>query len=229
MGLGGRGPGPSASTVAFQLCLIVQGQVSDDKLALGAYVPGPLQKWCLPGMMVNPILHTRKHTGHCSSPACGSGLGGSRNLLGGPSRRSPRRFCREAWGIKCLWNTWDVIGAQCTPLSSLQGTKTDDHLIHQQQSHQKYQTLNQDSTPSPGSFAGLAFSVFASAQLHSALGARSACGWSSFTELRISSQSTQHGAKDYIQHQGAFSHLILGAALRGRQRIPLFREEETES
>lgn len=161
------------------------------------------------------------HTGHCSSPACGSGLGGSRNLLGGPSRRSPRRFFREAWGRKCLGNTWDVIGAQCTPLSSLLGTKTDDHfdhLIHQHQSHRKYQTVIQDSTPSPGSFAGLAFSVFASAQLRSALGARSACGWSIFTKLRISShpQSTQPGAKDYIQHQGAFSHLILGAALRGR-------------
>lgn len=129
---------------------------------------------------------------------------------------------------------WDIIGAQCTPLSSLHGTKTDDHfdhLIHHYQSHRKYQTLIQDSTPSPGSFAGLAFSVFASAQLRSALGARSACGWSILTELRISSSphSTQHGAKDYIQHQGAFSHLILGAALRGRQLIPLFREEETES
>lgn len=61
MGFGGRRPGPSASTVTFQLGLIAQGQVSDDKLPLGAYVPGPLQKWCLPGMIVNPILHMRKH------------------------------------------------------------------------------------------------------------------------------------------------------------------------
>lgn len=65
MGFGGRRPGPNASIVTFQLC--DQGQVSDDKLPLGAYVSGPLQKWCLPGMIANPLLHTRKHYIHVSA------------------------------------------------------------------------------------------------------------------------------------------------------------------